>query len=53
MYCEEVSADVGNNAGLYVANQESTDLISEAYMKGGRSVAFHGSRPILILFSAA
>ena len=31
--CEEVFADVGNNADLYVANQESTDLISEAYME--------------------
>ena len=43
--CEEVLADAGNNADLYVANQESTDLISE------RSIALHGSRPIL--FSAA
>ena len=31
--CEEVLADVGNNADLYVANQESADLISEAYME--------------------
>ena len=31
--CEEILADVGNNADLYVANQESTDLISEAHMK--------------------
>ena len=31
--CEEVLADVGNNADLYVANQESTDLISEAHME--------------------
>ena len=31
--CEEVLADVGNNADLYVANQESTDLISEVHME--------------------
>ena len=31
--CEEVLADVGNNADLYVANQESTDLISEAHIE--------------------
>ena len=31
--CEEVLADVGNNADLYVAYQESTELISEAYME--------------------
>ena len=31
--CEEVLADGGNNADLYVANQESTDLISEAHME--------------------
>ena len=29
---EDVVADVGNNADLYAANQESTDLINEAYM---------------------
>ena len=28
----DVVADVGNNADLYAANQESTDLINEAYM---------------------
>ena len=28
-YCEEVLADVRNNADLYVANQESADLISD------------------------
>ena len=27
--CEEASADVGSNADLYVANQESADLISD------------------------
>ena len=31
--CEEVLADAGNNADLYVANQESTDLIGEAHME--------------------
>ena len=31
---EEALADVGNNADLYAANQESTDLISnEAHME--------------------
>ena len=30
---EDVVADVGNNADLYAANQESTDLINEAYME--------------------
>ena len=29
---EEALADVVNNADLYAANQESTDLINEAYM---------------------
>ena len=28
----DVIVDVGNNADLYAANQESTDLINEAYM---------------------
>ena len=31
--CEEVLADGGNNADLYVANQESTHLISKAHME--------------------
>ena len=31
--CEEALADEGNNADLYVANQESTDLISEVHME--------------------
>ena len=44
--CEEVLADVGNNADLYVANQESTDLIS-----GGRSVALHGSSKTYFIFN--
>ena len=45
---EDLVADVGNNADLYAANQESTDLINEAsvcictWMRG--SVTFHGSR---------
>ena len=30
---EEAVADVGNNADLYAANQESTDLINEAHME--------------------
>ena len=30
--CEEVLADVGCSADLYVVNQESTDLIREAHM---------------------
>ena len=30
---EEVLADVGNNADLYAANQESTDLTNEAHME--------------------
>ena len=35
--CEEASADVGSNADLYVANQESADLISEAHMEDAPS----------------
>ena len=52
---EEAVADVGNNADLYVANQdqESTDLINETHMEhGGHSFAFHGSRRILPTFSS-
>ena len=30
---ENVVADVGNNAELYAANQESTELINEAHME--------------------
>ena len=30
---EDVVADVGNNADLYAANQESTELINEAHME--------------------
>ena len=30
---EDVVADVGNNAELYAANQESTELINEAHME--------------------
>ena len=30
---EEAVANVGNNADLYAANQESTDLINEAHME--------------------
>ena len=29
---EDVVADVGSNADLYAANQESAELINEAYM---------------------
>ena len=45
--CEEVLADVGCNADLYVVNQESADLIREAHM-GDAPFALHGSRPILL-----
>ena len=31
--CEGAVADVGSNADLYAANQESTDLINEAHME--------------------
>ena len=31
--CEDAVADAGNNAVLYAANQESTDLINEAHME--------------------
>ena len=48
---EEALADVGNNADLYAANQESTDLINEAHMEDVPLLAFHGSRRTL--FSAA
>ena len=34
--CEDVVADVGNNADLYAANQESTELINEAHMEEAR-----------------
>ena len=30
---EKAVADVGNNADLYAANQESTDLMNEAHME--------------------
>ena len=33
---EDVVADVGNNAYLYAANQESTDLINEAHVEERR-----------------
>ena len=41
------AADVGNNADLYAANQESTDLINEAHMEEaplrfmGQDVFYH------------
>ena len=31
--CEDAVVDVGDNADLYAANQESTDLINEAHME--------------------
>ena len=31
--CEDAVADVENNADLYAASQESTDLINEAHME--------------------
>ena len=43
----DVIADVGNNADLYAANQESTDLINEAHMEEaplcfmGQDVFYH------------
>ena len=48
----DVIVDVGNNADLYAANQESTDLINETYMYMDGEVvasvrfldALHGSR---------
>ena len=50
---EEAVADVGNNADLYAANQESTDLINEAHMEDVplRFAHLHASRRPL--FSAA
>ena len=41
---EDVVADVGNNADLYAANQESTELINEAHMEEAplRSFIFMG-----------
>ena len=44
---EEVLADVGCNADLYVVNQESTDLLREAHT-GDALFVFHRSRPILL-----
>ena len=44
---EDVVADVGNNADLYAANQESTDLINEAHMEEAPLCFAHGSRYIL------
>ena len=44
---EDVVADVGNNADLYAANQESTELINEAHMEEaplrfmGQDVFYH------------
>ena len=54
---EDVVADVGNNADLYAANQESTDLINEAYMymdevplrfMGRHDVSHHHQQPLSI-----
>ena len=44
---EDTVADVGNNADLYAANQESTELINEAHMEEaplrfmGQDVLYH------------
>ena len=35
--CEDAVSNVGNNADLYTANQESTDLINEAHMGAWRT----------------
>ena len=49
----DVVADVGNNADLYAANQESTDLINEAHMKEaslrfmGQDVFYHKTCSII------
>ena len=33
LICQTIAILVGNNADLYAANQESTDLINEAHME--------------------
>ena len=45
---EEALADVGNNADLYAANQESTDLINEAHMEDV-PLRFMGEDVLLLL----
>ena len=51
---EDVVADVGNNADLYAANQESTELINEAHMEEaplrfmGQDVFYHQLCNLLI-----
>ena len=45
--CEDVFADVGCNADLYIVNQENTDLLREAHT-GDASFALHGPGPILL-----
>ena len=35
--CEKALADVGSNADLYVANEESADLINEAHVEDAPS----------------
>ena len=43
MYCSYLNvADVGNNADLYAANQESTELINEAHMEEAPLRSFMG-----------
>ena len=44
---EDVLADVGCNAELYIFNQENTDLHREAHT-GDASFALHGPGPILL-----
>ena len=48
---EEALVGVGNNADLYAANQESTDLINEAHMEDV-PLRFMG-QDVHTLFSAA
>ena len=47
--CKEDLADVGCNADLYIANQESTDLIHEVHMVDA-PFAFNGSSQDLFYF---
>ena len=47
--CEEDLVDVGRNADIYVANQESTDSIHEVHV-GDALFAFNGSSQDLFQF---
>ena len=44
---EDVLADVGCNADLYIVNQENTDMLREVHT-GDASFALHGPGPILL-----